>query len=258
MTCSSATQHGLFVRNLGPRSRGGLILTVVVLATGVGVASAAPITFSGLSGNLAASAKFDTVGTHLVVTLTNTSANDVLIPADVLTGLFFNAATALTLTPISAVVAPGSSVLFGTTDPGDVVGGEWAYKLLNIAVEPQRQYGISSSGLGIFGPGDRFPGTNLQGPTNPGGLEYGITSAGDNPATGNAPVTGANALIMNEVIFTFGGLPAGFDPSTEISGVLWQYGTSLSEPRFPEPATILLLAVAGATARWPRRSLGGN
>jgi len=137
-------------------------------------------------------------------------------------------------------------VLFGGTDAGGVVGGEWAYRDdLNIANEPNREYGISSAGFGLFGPGNRFPGNNLQGPTSPGGLEYGITSAGDNPATGNTPVTGTNALIKNSVTFTFSGLPAGFDPSTQISGVTWQYGTALNEPHLPEPATLSLVALAG-------------
>lgn len=208
-------------------------------------ANGAPITFNGSSGSLSASAAFDVTGKNLTVTLTNTSPNDVLVPADVLTGVYFNSATAMTLTPISAVVAPGSTMLFGGTDPGGVVGGEWAYRGdLNNASAPFRKYGISSAGLGLFGPGDRFPGNNLQGPDSPNGLQYGITSAGDNPATGNAPVTGSNALTKNSVVFTFSGLPVGFDPSTQISGPVWQYGTALDEPHFPEPATLSLAAVA--------------
>jgi hypothetical protein len=40
---------------------------------------------------------------------------------------------------------------------------------------------------------------------SPDGLQYGITSGSDNPSTGNAAVTGANALIQNSVVFTFSG-----------------------------------------------------
>src|SRR5437764_3840374 len=37
------------------------------------------------------------------------------------------------------------------------------------------------------------------GPVGPETIEYGITSAGDNPATGNNTVTGIYALIQNQV-----------------------------------------------------------
>ena len=84
------------------------------------------------------------------------------------------------------------------------------------------------------------------------GLEYGLTSVGDDPTTGNAPVTGKNALIQNEVIFTLSGLPDGFDPSLRISGVRWQYGTSLDEPHLPEPASAALV-LCGAVALLRRR-----
>jgi hypothetical protein len=129
-----------------------------------------------------------------------------------------------------------------------VVGGEWAYKG-GISGPDGTAYGISSSGLGLFGPADRFPGSNLEGPDSPGGLEYGITTAGDNPATGNTPVTGSNALIQNSIVVTLGGVPAGFDPAASISDVLWQYGTGLNEPRIPEPASVALMLLAATAVR---------
>jgi hypothetical protein len=64
------------------------------------------------------------------------------------------------------------------------------------------------------------------------GLQYGITSAGDNPMTGNQAVTGSNALIHNSVIFTLGSLPVGFNLSS-ISNVRFQYGTALTDISFP-------------------------
>jgi hypothetical protein len=75
-------------------------------------------------------------------------------------------------------------------------------------------------------------------------LQYGITSASDNPITGNTPVTGTNALIQNSVTFLLGGLPTSFDLDRELfSDISFQYGTSLDEPNLPvpEPATMLLL-----------------
>src|SRR5438552_15453428 len=85
---------------------------------------------SGAQGNLSAAVCFDTSGTNLLVTLTNTSDVDVLQQSEVLTGVFFDVnGPLLNLQPSSgsAVLAPGATVLFGTTDPGGVVGGEWAY-----------------------------------------------------------------------------------------------------------------------------------
>lgn len=211
-----------------------------------GTASANPIVFNASQGDLAASASFEAVGANLIVTLTNTSQFDVDAPPDLLTAVFFEVSGApLTLTTVSAVLAPGSTVLFGGTDPGDVVGGEWEYEDSFANPTPGgADYGIGSAGLNLFGAGQMFPGNNLQGPPNVDGMQYGITSAGDNPATGNMAVTGANALIKNSVVFTLSGLPANFDVN-RIFGVNWQYGTDLSEPNIPEPATAVLLALGG-------------
>src|SRR5262245_38036160 len=113
---------------------------------------AAPITFSGTSGSLAASAEFDTSGSNLIVTLTNTSTADVLQQPSILTSMFFEVSGSLLgLTPStgSAVLPLGSLVLFGTSDPGNVVGGEWAYLEGIGASSPNgARYGISSAGFG--------------------------------------------------------------------------------------------------------------
>jgi hypothetical protein len=194
-----------------------------------GTANAGMTTFSGSSGNLAASATFTTSGNTLTVVLTNTATADVMVPSEVLTALFFSwipPNDPVGFTPVSAVLTAGSTVFFGP-DGGGNVGGEWAYN---------GTPGISSAGFGLFGPGDLFGGPNLQGPASPDGLQYGITSAGDNTATGNAAVTGGNALIKNSVTFTLSA-PAGYDLDahsflTRLTGVRAQYGTGLDEPSF--------------------------
>ena len=218
---------------------------------------AAPVTLSGSADHLAASVTFDTSGNDLIVTLTSTSSSDVMVPNDVLTTVFFDVdlPEPVSLTPVSAVLGPGSSVLFGGTDPGGVVGGEWAYADNLSGAPADMGYGISSAGLDLFGPHDRFPGDNLQGPASPGGIQYGITSAGDDPTTGNTPVTGKNALIQNEVICTLSGLPGGFDPAARITNVSWQYGTGFDGPGFfaPEPASLSLLVLGGLAAMRRRR-----
>ncbi len=207
-------------------------------------ALATPITFTGSSGSLAASATFSSSGSTLTVVLTNTSLSDVLNPSEVLTALFFTAAGNPTLTPVSALLSGGSTVFFGPNGGGNV-GGEWAYASGLLAPGGANQ-GISSSGFGLFGAGN-FGGADLQSPAAVDGVNYGLLSAGDNTANGNAAVTGNFALIKNQVTFTLSGLPVGFDPSTGITTVSFQYGTALTEPNVgapppvPEPATMLLL-----------------
>jgi hypothetical protein len=213
---------------------------------------AAPVTFTGAGTNpeggnsLAASVIFDVVAGNLQVTLSNTAASAVSRPSDVLTAVFWDTGTALSLTPLSAVLAPGSGVfrvekngpvwsLEAVTVPDDIVGGEWAYKHTpsGLGSGVGQDTGISSSGLGIFGSAN-FPGSNLAGPVAVDGLQYGLASAGGallQQNLRNVP------LIHNSVVFTLSGLPGGFDPSAQISNVRFQYGTGLSEPFLPGTPT---------------------
>jgi len=218
------------------------ILFVVFLVLVIPMTSHAYL-ISASSGTLAAEATFLTSGTNLVVTLTNTSASDVLNPTQVLTAVFFNVAGVGPSAPVSALL-DGSTVFFGPNGSGNV-DGEWAYAS-SLAAPAGATEGISSAGFGLFGSAN-FGGANLQGPVAVGGVQYGITSTGDNTATGNAPVTRGNALIQDSVVFMLSGLPGGFVPSaSNITNVSFQYGTALTEPNVPsnpvpEPATMLLL-----------------
>src|SRR6478735_7277002 len=195
--------------------------------------AAAPVLFSGSSGGLSATVSFDIVGSQLQVVLSNTSIGDVLVPSDALTAVFFNIAGNPLLTRNSAI--SGGPTYLGATNvsgAGTVVGGEWAY--LNGLSQYSANSGISSSGLGIFGPGDRFPGVNLSGPTSPNGVEYGLASAGDNPATGNAGILGEE-LTKSSVNFLLT-TASPFELSA-ISNVTFQYGTNLSEGHFSGTTT---------------------
>jgi hypothetical protein len=87
-----------------------------------------------------------------------------------------------------------------------------------------------------------------------GGLQYRLTSAGDNPLTGNTPVTEGSkgdpptALMKNSVVFLLSGPPLDFDRSAgNIKKASFQYGPALTDRklpvRVPEPATMLLLGI---------------
>lgn len=202
----------------------------------------------GSNGQKEALVEFSVSGTDLLVTLTNVAASDVLVPADVLTAVFFSVdGPNLSLARTSAVLANGSIVYYDPDgQPVDgIVGGEWAYRS-GIGGGPNNlPYGISSVGLGLFGPGDRFPGPDLEPPASPDGLQYGLLSDGDDVATGNGGVMGSGGLIKNAVTFTLSGLPVGFSLSS-ITDVYFLYGTSLDEGGFeghkvPEPAGLILL-----------------
>ena len=251
------------MKRLASRSVGSVASAIAVgvvallpLAPPRSVASL-PIIFEGMGGNLQARATFEQFDAKLVITLSNISPADVMVPADILTAVFFTLAGDPSLMPVSAIVPAGSMVLFGTTDPGNNVGGEWAYKNHLKNAPYAADEGISTAGFGLFGPKDRFPGSNLQGPDNIAGMNYGIVSAGDNPAMGNQPVTGKNALIKNAVVFTLTGLPLGYRLTpASISAVSFQYGTSLppEEPNLrgtfiPEPSTGVLVAAGLLLAR---------
>lgn len=220
----------------------------VIAAAFTGQARALPMNWTSSQGDRAASASFDVIGTSLVITLTNSSTSDVMVPADVLTGMFFDVSGGPELVRTSAVLAPGSSVVFGPTPVDGVVGGEWAFK--NAFGGPNgTDYGLSVTGLGLFGPFDRFPGENLANQNNVGGLDFGILSMGDDTGNGNTPVTGENPLIKHAVVFTLSGVDSSFDLG-RLGNVYFQYGTDLDEPRdpghlVPEPMTAVLLIIAG-------------
>ncbi len=229
------------------------ILAVVTLFLLAGSQVAfADLLFTGSSGSLAASANFNITGNTLTITLTNTSPADVLIPSDVLTGLFFNTGGVSLVTPASASLN-GSTAYYGSTTNGP--GEGWVY-LSNL-----NQYGdnagISASGLGgVFGNHPCFLASQPQCVSPLDGLNYGILSAGDNTATGNTGVTGHGPLFKDSLQFTV--TASGLTYADLGNTVTFQYGTALSEPHFDSPdggMTLMLLGGALVALETLRRRL---
>ena len=215
-------------------SRGILTaLSAAGLMLMAGAANATSVTINGSAGARSASAAFAVSGSNLQITLTNTASADAMAPTDILTAIYFDiSGSLLGLGRGSVVLAPGSTVYHGITDPGNVVGGEWAYVEGLGGAPSSARYGVSSSGLNWFGPSDRFPGNDLEPPVSPDGVQYGITTAGDDMNTGNGGID-SSGLIHNSVVVTLTGLPAGFDPLSRISNLTFQYGTAVTEPQVP-------------------------
>jgi len=258
-----------------------LVVLVVALTPSAALADTVTVTGTGTAGNgvpLAASVTFTTLaGGQLMVTLTNTASSDVQAPQNILTGIFFTI-SGVTLTPVSATLGSGSTVIFPAANcvatpaqcSGTDMGGEWGYASSLSGAPGGAAQGISSSGLGFFASGN-FNGPNLWAPTNGAvdGLQGGILSTGDNTSTGNAPVTGGQALVQDTVVFILGGLPTNFTLSGNVTNVSFQYGTGLCEPNIgpngsnpnppactpvPEPGTLALfgtglLSLAGVIRR---------
>ena len=199
---------------------------------------------AGPNGTLSAQAIFQINGSNeLVITLSNTAAADVLVPAEILTGIGFTL-DGVTLTPVSAKLSNGSTVVY---DPdgqpaGGVVGGEWAYAS-GIDFHGAEE-GISSAGLGLFGNAN-FPGADLSSPQAVNGLNYGILSVGDNTATGNSGVTGSGGQVKDTVKFKLAMSGTVSDLPGALSDVVFQWGTALNEPHTntPIPGTAALLGL---------------
>jgi hypothetical protein len=210
---------------------------------------------------VSASALLDFNGNFLTITLQNTSVSNagLDVPGSTLSGFFWKFRDGLnpTLVPVSATVAPGSSIL-GTCSVVSCVGvsnvgGEFGFAHQALGFPGGTQWGIASSGYlstGLPGNLGNFNGVNLDGPASLNGINFGLVSAaaGYNPNGGLAGVP----VIQGGAVFVLSGAN-GLLPSDIVAGN-FQYGTSFSElnvlddvpvtiSQVPEPASVALLGL---------------
>ncbi len=208
---------------------------------------------------VSASALVDFSGNYLTITLRNTSASNagVDVPGSTLSGFFWKFKDGInpTLTPVSATLAAGSSIL-GTCDVLSCVGvnnvgGEFGFGYQATGFPRGTNWGIASSGYlssGLPGNLGNFGGSNLDNPVSLDGINFGLISA----AAGFNPNGGLEAVpvIQSAVVFVLSGA-SGLTTSDILTGN-FQYGTSFSElnvldapppGQVPEPSSIALLAL---------------
>jgi hypothetical protein len=201
--------------------------------------SANSVTFLGSDPGhqLGASATFDAVGSVLTVTLANTYSGNVVDQAHVLTGIFFSGANGLT--PLTAQATGWKWIDGAKTAVNNLnVGAEWQY-LSGLSGAPGgATAGISSSGLGLFHAGN-FGGAG----NNLDGSSYGLLSSG---YLGDYQDGLRGRLyLQNSTVFTLSGFSGSL---TDIDGVSFQYGTSLSEPNVDGNVVVATVPDHGATA----------
>lgn len=253
-----------------PRSAWALSLLIAAVVASPAFADSVSFTGAGPgAGNnpLMANAVFECTANQLIITLTNISPFPTEVPAELLSGVFFDIAGSPTLTPVSVFLASGSSVLNGPAGPGGDVSGEWAYRGDLTSGFNGAQYGVEANGLDEFGPGDRFSNVDLDPPASPNGMNYGIVSAGGRGPNANAPLY-SNPIIFNSVVITFN--HNGDLSCDDIYNVGFQYGTSQTnpfipggddpdpfDPIIPEPASVslLLMGLTGLALRYRRKQI---
>lgn len=230
----------------------------IALVLLVGASSAHGLTFTAThSGNdtgetLKATATFVVSNLDLIITLSNDATFDPNDRQDIFTGILFKIVGDPKLTPLSAEVAPDSSVIAHALPLGFTgdVGSEWAYRNALTRAPLGANEGVSAASLKWFGHKKYlFPGDKIRGVGHPGGVDLGLTTLFDLPRNDKGSIKN-KGLIENTIVLVLGGLPVDFTLA-DISNVTFQYGKSLKEPEItghilevvPEPSTIMLVAV---------------
>lgn len=207
-------------------------------------ARANQITFSSTGTNslgnpISASAVFDTsTAGVLQVVLTNTYGTQIHAGgADVLTGLYFNVSPGVTLTPYSATLTSGSTMLPGTANASNIPT-EWAYFAAPTGVSgvPTGDLAIGSTGL-VAGTNTDFTGTYHGSSGYLGGPGYGVLGNVDDVYGGFSPLEATSVTFKLNYTGSI----------TSVDGVAFLYGTSSGEGFIKVPdggTTVALLGLA--------------
>lgn len=210
-------------------------------------ASWAEFAYSQAGDHRDATVRFEVVNGDLVVRLSNTSMANSSEPNDLIQGVFFNSSTPLKTSadglrsdtglagnPSDRAILPTGSYLSPWDGP-DIrdVSTKWAYRGDLDTRKAPAQYGFAAAGLNFFGKHDLLD-EESETPGSPSGMDYGLLSKGNIEGDANSSIDDASdtntPFIFYEVEFVltdfdFGGL----DVTTDITDVIFQYGTTLDK-----------------------------
>lgn len=239
--------------------KSGLSVLICLGATLSG-ASAHAVTFfasqtiGGYNYSASADFTYNSLSHVLSITLKNTASSPIANQGQGLSGLYFDVLGNPTLTASSASVGSGATIVNDSPNLNDSkIGQEWAFRN-NIGTAEasftDARYGISATGLNIFGPSDRFDTTgNLSGPSNGSvaGDDFDIVPGSQASYSGGG--LDGTPFVQNAMVFYLN-TPTNFTLNANtIANVAFHYGSDQSFPTLngastsvPEPGTLALLS----------------